>query len=428
MASLISKAVMSKAVVLAAAATLLTLTACSSDSGSTDSASENTDGRGPITYVEGKDTTETGVVRQIIDEWNAANPDEQVTFKEQSNDADQAHDDLVRHLQAEQTDYDVMALDVIWTAEFAAKGWLTPLEGEFALDNSGILPATVESATYNGTQYAAPKNTNGGLLFYRSDLVPAAPTTWDELNASCTVAVENNIDCYAGQFASYEGLTANASEIINAHGGTFVAADGKTPTVDSPEAKAGLQALVTAFESGVIPAQDTTFKEPESQQAFEDGKALYLRNWPYVYGTASKEGSAVAGKYSVAPLPGVTGVGTSTLGGYNAAISAFSENKATAADFLRFLQGEQAQRIIAEGALPPVLASLYDDPALIAEMPYLPALKLSIENAVPRPVTPFYPAVSKAVQDNVSAAIKGDKTVDQAIADIQAGIESAGSN
>ena len=423
MASLISKVA-----VLATAASLLTLTACSSDSGSSDSASENTDGRGPITYVEGKDTTETGVVRQIIEEWNAANPDEQVTFKEQSNDADQAHDDLVQHLQAEQSDYDVMALDVIWTAEFAAKGWLVPLEGEFALDNAGILPSTVDSATYNGTQYAAPKNTNGGLLFYRTDLVPAAPTTWDELTASCTVAVENNIDCYAGQFASYEGLTVNASEIINAHGGSFVAEDGKTPTVDSPEAKAGLQALVTAFQNNVIPAQDTTFKEPESQQAFEDGKALYLRNWPYVYGTAAKEGSAVAGKYGVAPLPGVTGVGTSTLGGYNAAISAFSQNKATAADFLRFLQGEQAQRIIAEGALPPVLASLYDDPALISEMPYLPALKESIENAVPRPVTPFYPAVSKAIQDNTAAAIKGEKQVDQAIADIQAGIESAGAN
>ncbi|MBY6411988.1 ABC transporter substrate-binding protein [Rhodococcus sp. BP-252] len=417
-----------KVAVAATAAALLTITACSSDSGSSDSASENTDGRGPITYVEGKDTTETGVVRQIIDEWNAANPDEQVTFKEQSNDADQAHDDLVQHLQAEQTDYDVMALDVIWTAEFAAKGWLVPLEGEFALDNAGVLPATVESATYNGTQYAAPKNTNGGLLFYRSDLVPAAPTTWDELTASCTVAVENNIDCYAGQFASYEGLTVNTSEIINAHGGSFVGEDGTTPTVDSPEAKAGLQALVTAFQNNVIPAQDTTFKEPESQQAFEDGKALYLRNWPYVYGTAAKEGSAVAGKYAVAPLPGVTGVGTSTLGGYNAAISAYSEHKATAADFLRFLQGEQAQRIIAEGALPPVLGSLYDDPALIAEMPYLPALKQSIENAVPRPVTPFYPAVSKAVQDNAFAAIKGEKTVDQAIADMQAGIESASSN
>ena len=408
MASLISKVA-----VLATAASLLTLTACSGDSGSSDSASANTDGRGPITYVEGKDTTETGVVRQIIDEWNAANPDEEVTFKEQSNDADQAHDDLVQHLQAEQSDYDVMALDVIWTAEFAAKGWLVPLEGEFAMDNAGILPSTVESATYNGTQYAAPKNTNGGLLFYRTDLVPEAPTTWDELTASCEIATANNIDCYAGQFAAYEGLTANVSEIINAHGGSFVAEDGTTPTVDSPEARAGLQALVTAFET---------------QQAFEDGNVLYLRNWPYVYGTASQEGSAVAGNYGVAPLPGVDGVGTSTLGGYNAAISTFSENKATAADFLRFMQGEQAQRIIAEGALPPVLESLYDDPALIAEMPYLPALKESIANAVPRPVTPFYPAVSKAIQDNTFAAIKGEKPVDQAIVDIQAGIESAGAN
>ncbi len=423
MASLISKVA-----VLATTATLLTLTACSSDSDSSDSASGSSDGRGPITYVEGKDTTETGVVRQIVDEWNAAHPEEQVTFKEQSNDADQAHDDLVQHLQAEQSDYDVMALDVIWTAEFAAKGWLVPLEGEYAMDNAGILPSTVESATYNGTQYAAPKNTNGGLLFYRSDLLPEAPTTWDELTSDCEVAKTNNIDCYAGQFASYEGLTANASEIINAYGGSFVGEDGKTPTVDSPEAKAGLQAIVTAFETGVIPAQDTTFKEPESQQAFEDGKTLFLRNWPYVYGTAAKEGSAVAGKYSVAPLPGVTGVGTSTLGGYNAAISEFSENKVTAADFLRFLQGEQAQRIIAEGSLPPVLASLYDDPALIAEMPFLPALKESIENAVPRPVTPFYPAVSKAIQDNTFAAIKGEKSVDQAITDMQAGIETAGAN
>ncbi|MFY2790242.1 ABC transporter substrate-binding protein [Rhodococcus sp. KRD162] len=426
MASLITKVA-----VVATAATLLTLTGCSSDSGTSgDSggASESADGRGPITYVEGKDTTETGVVQQIVAEWNSTHPDEQVTFKEQSNDADQAHDDFVQQLQAQQSNYDVMALDVIWTAEFAAKGWLVPLEGEFALDNSGILPATVASATYNGKQYAAPKNTNGGLLFYRSDLIPEAPTTWSELTEDCQVATENNIDCYAGQFASYEGLTVNASEIINAYGGSFVAEDGKTPTVDSPEAKAGLQTLVTAFETGVIPAQDTTFKEPESQQAFEDGKVLFLRNWPYVYGTASQEGSEVVGKYSVAPLPGSTGVGTSTLGGYNAAISAYSEHKATAADFLRFLQSEQAQRIIAEGALPPVLSSLYDDPTLIAEMPYLPALKSSIENAIPRPVTPFYPAVSKAVQDNVFAAIKGEKNVDQAISDMQAGIETAGAN
>jgi len=74
-----------------------------------------------------------------------------------------------------------------------------------------------------------------------------------------------------------------------------------------------------------------------------------------------------------------------------------------------------------------VRASLYDEPALIAKMPYLPALKESIAGAVPRPVTPFYPAVSKAIQDNAYAALTGAKSVDAAIVDMQKGIETAGS-
>ncbi|MEV0948582.1 ABC transporter substrate-binding protein [Rhodococcus sp. NPDC049939] len=411
-----------------ATASLVTLTACSTSNSGGDAASENLEGRGPITYVEGRDTTDTGVVRQIIDAWNAEHPDEQVTFREQSNDADQAHNDFVQHLQAEQSDYDVMALDVPWTAEFAARGWLQPLTGEFTMDNTGIIPATVESATYNGTQYAAPKNTNGGLLYYRTDLVQEAPTTWDELEAACAVAVENNIDCYAGQFAPYEGLMVNTAEVINAYGGSFVGADGTTPTVDSPEAREGLQVLVDNFADGNIPAQDTTFQEPESQQAFESGEVLFLRNWPYVYATAGQESSAVQGNFDVAPLPGKDGIGTSTLGGYNAAISVYSEHKATAFDFLKFLQGEQAQRIMAMDSLPPVRADLYDDPDVVAKYPFMPTLRVSIENAVPRPITPFYPAVSKAVQDNAYAAIRGEKSVDQAITDMQSGIQAAGAN
>jgi multiple sugar transport system substrate-binding protein len=417
--------VIPKMVLAAASVALLTVTACSSDEDSDSSASATA--RGPITYVEGKDTTETGVIKQIIDLWNSSHPDEQVSFKEEPSDADQARSDMVQHLQAKQSDYDVLGLDVIWTAQFAANGWLQPLKDDFAIDTSGLLAPTVASATYNGTLYAAPKNTNGGLLFYRKDLVPVPPKTWGEMIASCPIAKQNNIGCYAGQFAPYEGLTVNTSEAINAHGGSFVGPDGKTPTVDSAQSRAGLQQLVDDFKSGDIPADAITFKEQDSQRAFEDGKLLFLRNWPYVYGTAAEGDSQVKGKYDVAALPGVAGVGTSTLGGYNAAISQFSEHKATALDFVKFLTSEQAQRIIAGGALPPTLASLYDDPALIAELPYLPALKESIANAVPRPVTPFYPAVTKAVQDNAYAALKGEKSVDQAITDMQAGIASAGS-
>ncbi|ONM46626.1 ABC transporter substrate-binding protein [Nocardia donostiensis] len=401
-------------------------TACSSDTGS-DPTTENLTGRGPITYVEGKDTTETGVVKQLIDRWNAAHPDEPVTYKEQSNDASAQYDDLVEHMRSKSAEYDVVALDVPWTAEFAAKGWIQPLEDSFAIDTSTLLSPPVASATYNETLYAAPRNTNGGLLFYRKDLVPHPPRTWNEMLAQCPIAREHNIGCYAGQFAPYEGLTVNTAEVINAFGGTFVGSDGKTPTVNTPQARAGLGTLVDAYRRGDIPEQAITFKEPESGAAFTQGRLLFLRSWPSTYGDAASESSAVRDKFGVAPLPGETGIGASTLGGYNAAISAFSKNKATALDFLRFLISEDAQHIIASGALPSVRGSIYDDPALIAKMPYLPALKDSISNAVPRPVTPFYPAVSKAIQDNAYAALNGTKSVDDAIIGIQKGIETAGS-
>ena len=89
---------------------------------------------------------------QIIDAWNADAPGRAGDVQGAvATTPIRQHDDLVQHLQAKQSDYDVVALDVPWTAEFAAKGWLQPLTGEFAVDNTGILPATVDSATYNGT-------------------------------------------------------------------------------------------------------------------------------------------------------------------------------------------------------------------------------------------------------------------------------------
>ena len=141
-----------------AATTLLAaiaLAGCSSDSSSdsTDStASEGADSRGPITFAMGKNDTDK--VIPIIDRWNEAHPDEQVTLNELAGEADAQRETLVQSLQAGNSDYDVMALDVIWTADFAANQWLAPLEGDLEVDTSGLLQSTVDSATYNGTLYA----------------------------------------------------------------------------------------------------------------------------------------------------------------------------------------------------------------------------------------------------------------------------------
>lgn len=405
----------------------LTLSACGGGGGGTTAGSDaeqGLDGRGPITYVQGKDNS--NVVRPLIEKWNAAHPDEKVTFKEQTDQADQQHDDLVQNFQAKNANYDVVSVDVVWTAEFAAKGWLQPLKDKMALDTSAMLKPTVESASYKGTLYAAPQNSDGGILYYRKDLVPTAPKTWDEMMGMCTIAEENGIGCFAGQYAKYEGLTVNTSEAINSAGGAVLDAEGK-PNLNTPEAKEGLENLASAYADGSIPKEAITFQEEQGRQAFQDGKLLFHRNWPYVYNLAVTEGSSkVKDVLGMTALPGKDGPGASTLGGHSAGMSVYSKNKATALDFLKFLTSEETQKFYAtQGSLAPVLGALYDDQELVTKLPYLPVLKTSIENAVPRPVTPFYPAVTKAIQENAYSAIKGEKSVDAALSDMQKSIESA---
>ncbi|HET8561328.1 MAG TPA: extracellular solute-binding protein, partial [Marmoricola sp.] len=281
--------------VAAVAVASLTLAGCGGSSGGGSSSGNS---RGPITFVTGKDNS--GVWAPMIAKWNKAHPKEKVTLKEQTDQADQQHDDIVQHMQAKDPGYDIVTVDVVWTAEFAAKGWLQPLTGDYKFDTTGFLEPTVKAATYNNTLYAAPWASDGGLLYYRKDLVKTPPKTLDEMWKDCKIAKQHNMSCYAGQFAKYEGLTVNATEAINTFGGQVVDSAGK-PTVNSPEAKQGLQMLVDHVKNGDIPKQESTFQEEQGRIAFEKGQFLFMRNWPYVYSLASTEGSSkVKGKFGVA--------------------------------------------------------------------------------------------------------------------------------
>lgn len=417
-------------VVVTTAVAALALSACSSDS-STDSASDNgedaaasddssSEGRGPITFAMGKNDTDKLI--PIIEKWNEEHPDEEVTLSELAGEADAQRETLVQSLQAGNSDYDVMALDVIWTADFAANQWLAPLEGDLEVDTSELLEATVESATYNDTLYALPQNTNGQLLFRNTELAPDEVSTFDELASACE-ALEDGTACLTTQLKQYEGLTVNTIGFMEGWGGKVLDEDGNV-TVDSDEAKAGLQALVDAYEDGTISRESTAATEEETNLTFTEGDSAFAINWPYMY-TNAEEAGATAGKVEVQPLVGKDGVGVSTLGGYNNGINVNSENKATARDFIEFVINEENQTSFAEASFPPVLASIYDDESLIEQFPYLPALKESLENASPRPVSPFYPAISKAIQDNAYAALTDGKSVDDATADMKTAIESA---
>jgi multiple sugar transport system substrate-binding protein len=414
-------------VAVAAVTTAALVTSCSSSKksgGGGTAGGGSTGDRGPITMVQGKDTS--GILPGLASLWNKDHPNEKVTMKQQTDQADQQHDDLVQHFQAKDPGYDVVSVDVIWTAEFAAKQWLVPLKDQYALDTSQLLAGPVKSATYNGTLYAAPETSDGGLLYYRKDLVPTPPTTWAELTAACSKKTAG-MACYGGQFSKYEGLTCNAVEAIYGAGGSVVEADGKTPDVDTPQAAQGLDFLVNGFKQGYISKEAITYQEEQSRQAFQSGKLMFLRNWPYVYNHLTNDAdSKVKGKFAVAPLPGSSGAGTSTLGGHNFGISVYSKHKATAFDFLKFIISPPAQsELLNVGSLAPVLKSSYSDPALVAKFAYLPTLQKSIDTAIPRPVSPFYPDITESIQTNVYQALQGSLSVDAALKNIQSGIQQA---
>jgi multiple sugar transport system substrate-binding protein len=379
--------------------------------------------------VTGKDNS--GLMPHLAEAWNANHATEKVTVKQQSDQADQQLSDLEQHFQAKDAGYDVVTVDVVWSAEFAAKGWIIPLEGKYALPTDKLLAPPVKAATYNGKLYAAPYASDAGLLYYRKDLVPKAPATWDEMIADCKGKTSPSITgpkpaCYAGQFAKYEGLTVNASEAINTAGGQIVKEDGKTPNVETAEAAKGLEFLVNGFKQGYIPKEALGFQETQSLNAFQAGQLMFLRNWPYADSILAGTGSKVAGKFDIAPLPGLNGPGASSLGGHSVAISTYSKYKATALDFLKFVESDAVQSYnLTQGSNAPVLASLYDDPELVKKFPYLPVLKKGIENAIPRPVTPFYPAVTEAIETNAYAALQGTKSVQDALKSLQAAIQTA---
>ena len=177
-----------------------------------------------------------------------------------------------------------------------------------------------------------------------------------------------------------------------------------------------------AYKDKTIAPSSTAASEEETNLSFTGGKTAMAINWPYMYAESQADGAATKGKVEVQPLVAKDGTGVSTLGGYNSGINVNSKNKATALDFIKFLVEPENQKSFLEGSFPPVLASIYDDESLFGEYPFLPVLKESLENAKPRPVSPNYDQLSKAVQDNAYAAVNGTVDVDKATADMESAI------
>ncbi|MEU3519914.1 ABC transporter substrate-binding protein [Streptomyces sp. NPDC006654] len=371
-------------------------------------------GRGPLTLATAGDLT--GYLGPLLAGWNRTHPDEKVTLAELPDSADESRAQMETDLREDGAGrFDVLNIDVDWTSQFAAAGWIRALPpSRFAL-NSFLRPV-VDTATYAGRLYAVPYVTNAGLLFYRKDILAKEglrpPRTWTELERDARdVAPKYGLEGYAGQLLTYEGLTVNVAEAVYSAGGTLLSEGGSAAAADSAATREGLGFLVEGVREGWIPEAALTYKEQESKQAFEDGQVLFMRNWPYAYAAADSAGSSVAGEVGAVQLPGPDGPGTSVLGGSNLAVAAHSEHPESAERLIAYLTSEPVQRqVLTRGSLPPVRASLYRDAALVRRFPYLPKLRTAVLSARPRLKSPRYDQASLVVQAIAHDALTGRET------------------
>jgi multiple sugar transport system substrate-binding protein len=405
------------------AAGLLLLAGCTTAGPPPGGPAPWSDGIGPITFAIGKDNS--GWLRDIIAGWNERHPSQKVTLLLLPEAANDQLAQLVANLQARSDLYDVIDMDVIWTAEFASNGWIIPLPpNQFPLGE--FLKPAVDTAMYQGRLYAVPDYSNAGLLYYRKDILAKAgkqpPRTWAQLQQLAeTVAPRYGLFGYAGTFAPYEGLTVNFAGAVQSAGGSILSPEGTRVTVNSDKALAGLEFLVNGFRRGWIPEIALTYEEESSQNAFAAGRFLFLDNWPDVYAALSVPGpqNKVQGKFGVAALPGPEGMGSSSLGGANLAISAYSQHQQTALNFIKYMTNLPNERqMLEQGSFPPVWTKLYTDKSLISRYPYLPVLEQAINSARPRPAITNYDQASLAISSAVYEALTQQKQPKQALTEM----------
>jgi multiple sugar transport system substrate-binding protein len=349
------------------------------------------------------------VLRRQLERFDREQAAIQVRMRPTPDAADLRHQLYVQWLNARASDPDILQVDAIWTPEFAAAGWILPLD-RWAADTAAFFPVTIDANRWQGELFALPWFVDVGMLYWRTDLFEQAPTTWDALEREAGRAIADGSPSYGlvWQGARYEGLVTVFVEYLGGFGGAIL--DGGRVTVAEPPAVRALTRMRDQIHRiGVVPGRVLTWHEEEPRFAFQNGQAALMRNWPYAVAPMQDSAdSRVAGRFAVAPMPaGPGGRPTAAFGGAQLAINAFSPEAEAAWAVIDYLTRpeQMLERAGVVGQFP-TRTALYDDPALADALAIPPAqARQIIEAAVPRPVTPVYTQLSEILQIQLHRAL-----------------------
>ncbi len=413
------------AVGLSSTAAVSLLEACGGTSNSTGGNGQTTN----VTWLNGHDAS--GTYSYLTNAFNKQNNGVHVTYTDGPSDTGQLLTIFTTMLRAHSNSYDIMSMDIIWPAEFGANGWTTPISTTQwpTSERANYLPGPLQGCTYNGQLWAAPLFTDAGLIYYRTDLVTTPPNSWTDMVTMAKSFAPSKVKYgYLWQGAQYEGLVCDFVEVLYGYGGNVLDPNNaKSVTVNSAEAQQALSEMVS-WVGTISPAAVTTFKEEDARNSWQNGDSVFMRNWPYAYSLGQDPASSkIVGKFDVHPLlyGGNSTVGHSNIGGWQLGINAFSKVPDAAWKFIHYMLSLEAQKYIAMNASElTTLEAIYSDADVLAKVPFFGKMGGILKNALPRPVSPFYPDISNAIQLRVHNALTKQSTVAAALSALQADLQT----
>ena len=391
---------------------------------------------GAVEIVLGFIPDEAGGLQKILDRFNQENKGEvQVKWRQMPASSAEFFEQMQAELQSGRSTMDVIAGDVVWPAQFAANGYILDLSDRFTQKMQGdYLEGPVQAVQFEGKTYGVPWFTDAGMFYYRTDLLEKSgfsepPKTWEEMKsmAQKVQADRGTKFGYVFQGAQDEGGVVDALEHIWNAGGDVL--DGDRVIIDSPESAEGLKLRRSLITDGLAPEASGDYTTQESQASFTNGDVVFMRNWPFVYGLLSDpETSKVKpGQVDIGALPVANEGDTSFsgLGGWNFMVNATAEDKIEEIwAFIEYMSApEQQQTFAVESARLPTLKSLYEDEKVLDKLPVARLGQEALQNTRPRPVSPLYSDMSLEMAEEFNAALKGEVSVEKALADLQKGLQ-----
>jgi multiple sugar transport system substrate-binding protein len=360
-----------------------------------------------------------GSIPKLIDKFNEQNKGKfQVAYRAIALESQEYFDRLKTEFQAGGGEMDVIVGNVPWTAEFAENGWIVDISSRFPEDEqSKFVKGLIQSLTYENKIWGVPWFADVGLLHYRKDLLEQSgfsepPKTWEELKEMAKKVVQDSGTRYGFLFqgANNETGVCNGLEYIWTHGGEVF--DGEKGMISS----------------GVTPQAVASYTIGEADAAFLNGDAVFCRNWPYMYGLAGNtEMSKIKrAQVGVSPLPVGEGYSQSTgcLGGWNMLIGASSQMQEEAWEFVRFMTSEESQKIqTLSGSNLPTVNALYEDREVREEQPIVALSKDALQNARPRPVSPYYSEMSRTMAQQFNSVLTGATPPGEAVETLQSELQ-----